>query len=88
MEWTEVYGSSNVQAIAYDDKNQDCYVKFHPDGVVYVYSGVGRGVWNELVHAPSKGRFVQIQLRRGYPARRIGYDEIGSSGPSTEGSEE
>lgn len=71
IDWKPVYGSSNVQAIAYDEAKQECYVKFHPAGAVYVYEGVGPGMWHELLHADSKGRFVQIQLRRAHPYRRV-----------------
>ena len=65
-----VYGSSNVQAIKYDEAKLECYVKFL-DGSVYVYDAVTPEEWNELIHTSSKGRYVQIQLRRGHNGTKI-----------------
>lgn len=72
MEWTQVYGSSNVDAIQYDPDTKECRVRFHKGGQVYVYSGVEEAVFNQLLHSESKGRFVQIVLRRGYSYRKEG----------------
>ena len=41
------------------------------DQTVYVYDDVPPETWNDLVHAGSKGRFVQIVLRRGFKYRRV-----------------
>lgn len=71
MIWQQVLGSSNVQAIAYDEEKKEVHVKFHPDGAEYVYEDVGPGIWDELLNTPSKGRFVQIQLRRAHSYRRV-----------------
>ncbi len=80
MHWQQVFGSSNVAAIAYDTDKEECWVRFH-GGSVYVYGGVGPGIWEELQHSQSKGRFVQIQLRRAHPARReADYVESGTGG--------
>jgi hypothetical protein len=69
MHWQQVLGSSNVDAIKYDEENKKCYVRFL-NGDVYVYDDVGPGIWEELVHSTSKGRFVQIHLRRAHSYRR------------------
>jgi len=78
MHWQQVMGSSNVAAIAYDEELKECYVRFHT-GAVYVYEDVGPGIWEELKHTQSKGRFVQIQLRRVHPYRRLA-DYVEDSG--------
>jgi hypothetical protein len=69
MHWQQVFGSSNVSAIAYDADKQECLVRFHNNSV-YAYEGVGPGIWNEFLHSESKGRYVQVQLRRAHKARR------------------
>ena len=80
MHWQPVYGSANVAAIGYDAEKQECWVRFI-GGAVYVYSDVGPGIWNELLHSQSKGRFVGIQLKRVHRARReADYVETGASG--------
>lgn len=70
MIWQQVLGSSNVQAIAYDEEKKEVHVKFHPDGIEYIYENVGPGIWDELQHTASKGRYVQIQLKRAHPYRK------------------
>ena len=67
--WQQVLGSSNVAAISYDAENKEAWVRFHNNSV-YVYSNVGPGIWDEFLHTSSKGRFVQIQLKRAHPARK------------------
>lgn len=82
--WQQVMGSSNVAAIAYDPVKQECYVKFH-SGAAYVYEDVGPGIWEELQHAQSKGRFVGIQLRRAHNYRRVEDVENDSGGQGPPG---
>jgi hypothetical protein len=67
--WKPVYGSSNVIGIRYHEPSKECFVKF-TDRTVYVYEDVPKEVWEELVHAGSKGRYVNIVLRRGYKYHR------------------
>lgn len=87
MYWQQVLGSSNVAAIAYDEEKKECYVRFN-SGAVYVYEGVGPGIWEELQHSQSKGRFIGIQFRRTHTYRRI-LDVAPDSGGgvATEGAE-
>ena len=80
IHWKQVLGSSNVQAIAYDEENREVWVKFHPKGDVYIYEGVGPGMWDELEHSESKGRFVQIQMRRAHTARRAADEKADTGG--------
>lgn len=80
IHWQQVLGSSNVAAIAYDEEKQECWVKFL-NGAVYVYEGVGPGIWDEFRHTSSKGRYVQIQLRRAHKFRK----EDGDGGPDSGG---
>jgi|GEM_PF-1880320 hypothetical protein len=76
MDWMPVYGSSNVIGMKYDEAKQDCYVRF-TDGTVYSYHNVTPEKWEEFVHAPSKGKFVNLVFRRGYKYDRVhGAEEI------------
>ena len=80
MHWQQVFGSSNVKAIKYDPENKECWVAFN-NNAVYVYSDVGPGIWDELLHSQSKGRFVGIQLKRAHRSRReADYVETSTSG--------
>ena len=69
-DWMQVLGSSNIDAVRYDEAARECYVRFH-GGAMYAYEGVGPGIWEELQNSTSKGRFVQIQLRRAHTYRRL-----------------
>lgn len=69
-DWMPVYGSSIVQAIRYDEGKREVEVRFSA-GDVYAYEDVPPEVWNELVNAGSKGRYVNIVLKRGYSYRRV-----------------
>jgi hypothetical protein len=70
-DYQPVYGSSIVSAIAYHEGSRDCFVKFTKNNEVYVYHDVPPEVWEELLHASSKGKFVNLQLRRGYKYERV-----------------
>lgn len=74
--WRQVMGSSNVQAIAYDEEKQECYIRFFdPPGIMYIYSGVGPGMWNALIHAESKGSFIYQSLRGVHEFRKVPISE-------------
>lgn len=72
MNWVPVYGSSNVEAVRYDEASRECQVKFVKGGDVYTYLDVSPEEWHDLLNAGSKGRFVQIVLRRTKQSRREG----------------
>jgi len=69
-DWVQVLGSSNVSAIKYHEPTRECWVRFL-DGSVYLYSDVSPERWQELYHSSSKGRFVQIVLRRENNGQRV-----------------
>lgn len=70
-DWVQVLGSSNVSAIKYSEPNRECWVRFL-NGSVYVYYDVSPDEWEQLYHTSSKGRYVQIVLRRTKQSRREG----------------
>lgn len=69
-EWVQTPESSHVVAIKYEPETQDVHVQFN-DGSEYVYSNVPSSVWEELLDAGSKGRFINIVLRRRFPYSRV-----------------
>jgi len=57
--------SSNIEAIGYDDDNQDLHVQFLSGGV-YIYHQVPRQIFEELMSAPSKGSFLNREVKNVY----------------------
>ena len=70
MERYEVL-SSNVRSVGYDARTETLEVEFH-GGHVYQYYGVPELVYEEMMRAPSKGRFLNFEIRNAYPHSRIG----------------
>ena len=68
-DYQPVYGSSIISGVAYHEPSRDCFVRFC-NGESYVYHDVPPEVWEQLLHSPSKGKFVNLQLRRGYKYER------------------
>ena len=63
--------SSSIDAIGYDAEAQELHVRFLESGETYVYAGVPELVWRQLLHAPSKGTFVNDRIRDAYPFRDL-----------------
>ena len=62
--------SSSVEAVGYDGDARELHVRFVGGGL-YVYAGVEREVFDALMFAPSKGAYVNLQLKpRGYECER------------------
>ena len=63
--------SSHVQAIGYDELNQDLYVRFN-DNTLYRYLGVPIAEFYGLQNASSKGTYLYHNIKKGsYPYDRI-----------------
>lgn len=54
--------SSNIEAIGYDDDAQELHVRFLPSGY-YIYSDVPREIFDDLMNAPSKGSFLNREVK-------------------------
>jgi hypothetical protein len=61
--------STNVEAIGYDEVAQELYVQFLGSGM-YVYYDVPQEVYDELINAPSKGRFLNEAIKNVYQFTR------------------
>jgi hypothetical protein len=57
--------SSNIEAIGYDDATQELHIQFLSGGY-YIYHDVPREVFDELMYAPSKGSFLNRELKGVY----------------------
>jgi KTSC domain len=57
--------SSNVEAIGYDDDTQELHVQFVSSGY-YVYNSVPRPVFDDLMNSPSKGSFINREVKNIY----------------------
>lgn len=71
--WTDMWvlDSSAVDEVYYNDNTQELAVDLHD--TVYVYSGVPRSAYEDLVYAASVGRAFQ-QIKRTYgPGDKLGY---------------
>lgn len=60
--------SSNVVAIGY--KDNDLYVDYK--GGSYVYNKVPKKVYDDLVKAESKGKFMWAEVKGKYDYKRLG----------------
>ena len=63
--------SSSVDAIGYDPETSRLYIRFIYSGRAYVYYGVDQSVFDELISADSKGRFVNREIMDAYDYRRL-----------------
>jgi hypothetical protein len=61
--------SSSIDAAGYDAREQELHVRFLESGETYVYEGVPELVWRQLLHAASKGTFLNDRIRDVYPFR-------------------
>ena len=57
--------SSNVEAIGYDDDTQQLHVQFLSGGY-YTYQDVPREIFDDLMNAPSKGSFLNREVKGVY----------------------
>lgn len=62
--------SSNLQAIRYDAERQLLEVEFATG--TYEYSGVSQTVVDQLLAAPSAGKFVHQRIKDVYDVRKVG----------------
>lgn len=62
--------SSQVSSIGYDPKSETLEVEFN-QGAVYQYSGVPEWVFDGLMASPSKGQFLNRNVKDLYPFERV-----------------
>ena len=70
LDWTEVV-SSNIKAIGYDADSEELHFKFM-NGTEYAYYGAPKEVYDEMMQAPSKGKFFYSEIKDKFVYRKIG----------------
>jgi hypothetical protein len=60
------FGSSNVEAVGYDDATQELHVRFARSGETYVYTNVEQWRFDELLRADSKGGYINGEIKPSY----------------------
>lgn len=63
--------SSNVMSIGYDEFSQILRVQFL-NGGVYDYLNVPIHIFHALIEAPSKGTFLNHNVKNQFPHNRVG----------------
>ena len=63
--------SSNIVSVGYDEPSQTLEVEFM-SGMIYQYYNVSSALYEELMRAPSKGQFINFNIRNAYPYSRVG----------------
>lgn len=65
-----IVSSSNIASIGYDQGTETLEVEFI-NGSVYQYYNVGQMIYDQMMEAPSKGRFLNMYIRNSYPYSRV-----------------
>ena len=63
--------SSNIASIGYDADTDTLEVEFL-SGAIYQYYNVPQNMYDQLVQAGSKGRFLNTYIKNAYPYSRVG----------------
>lgn len=63
--------SSNIASIGYDAPTQTLEVEFL-SGTIYQYYGVPENMYDQLMQAGSKGRFLNTYIKNAYGYSRVG----------------
>ena len=66
--------SSNIRSIGFDRGAQVLEIEFFSGGI-YQYRDVPESVYDELMLAPSKGKFYQHRIKEYFPYLRVGQVE-------------
>lgn len=63
--------STSIELVGYDEDAQELYVRFHNRGRTYVYFDVPREAYAALLEAPSKGRYLNFEIKPYHRYRRV-----------------
>ena len=69
MERTSV-SSSNISAIGYEAETQTLEVEFL-NGSIYQYAGVSVDVYEVMMNADSKGKYLNANIKGRYPFTKL-----------------
>lgn len=63
--------SSSVATVGYDPRARALYLRFRQSDRIYRYRGVAADVYQELMQAESKGRFVNTRIKPNDPYTKL-----------------
>ena len=63
--------SSNLASVGYDPATETLEVEFL-NGSIYQYFNVPQNLYDQLMRAGSKGRFLNTYIKNAYPFSRVG----------------
>lgn len=66
-----VVQSSSVVSIGYDEASSTLEVEFL-SASIYQYFGVPKNIFDQLMEAPSKGKFINTYIKNAYAFSRVG----------------
>ncbi len=61
--------SSNIESIGYDEETQELHIQFLSGGY-YIYSEVPQYIFEELMNSPSKGSYLNREIKGVYQYRK------------------
>jgi hypothetical protein len=67
----EPIASTNVASVGYDEASQTLEVEF-VNGTVYQYYNVDSGLFESFMQAPSKGQFLNQNIKNAFAFSRVG----------------
>ena len=68
--------SRSLRSVRFDADHGTLEIEFQ-NGGIYRYAGVPADLYEQLMHAPSKGQFFQTHIREKFSYTRIGAAERG-----------
>jgi KTSC domain len=63
--------SESIALVGYDEEAQELYVRFHNRGRTYAYEDVSPAQLQALLAAPSKGRYLNWEIKPYHSYRRV-----------------
>ena len=63
--------STSIELVGYDEEARELFVRFHNRGRTYVYFDVPPEAYAALLEAPSKGRYLNFEIKLYHRYRRL-----------------
>lgn len=63
--------SRSLAALGYDAARRELHVRFRDSGDAYAYEGVPPAVYEQMLAAESRGKFLNEHIKGRYPYRRL-----------------
>lgn len=62
--------SSDISSVGYDESKSELHIKYNT-GQNYIYHKVPKSVYENLLQADSKGRFVNYQVKKNFTFEKV-----------------